>query len=164
MKSLVLLRHAKSSWKNPDMDDFDRTLNDRGTYDAPRMAELMQAEKLKVDLILCSSAVRTRQTLALILLNYPFDGDVYFSKELYHSSKETIQSHLAKFAGKKKHVMIVGHNPGLEDFLSALIDSHIEMPTCALAHLAKADGSDFELSSGGRNSLKLLNFWKPKEI
>ncbi|NOX94757.1 MAG: histidine phosphatase family protein, partial [Alphaproteobacteria bacterium] len=90
MKRLTLMRHAKSSWDKPDVHDFDRTLNERGGKAAPLMGVYMKENRLIPDYILCSSAVRTRQTLELILPYFDDATEVIFSDRLYLASPDAM--------------------------------------------------------------------------
>lgn len=141
MLSLALLRHAKSSWDADDIDDFDRPLNDRGRTAAPLMGAALQELNFAPELILCSSAKRTRETLALIT---PFvkDAEVMFDDQLYLTSQETLYSRLKAVSIDVKRVLMIGHNPGLHGlalFLTGTGDaksiSRLEdkFPTAALA-------------------------------
>lgn len=149
MLTLILLRHAKSSWATPGMNDFDRTLNDRGRNDAPLMAKWISAQGLKPDRILCSPAVRTRETLALIApvlaplpeSSLPKPG---FPEDFYLASATTMRNRLARERAGKT-VLVVGHNPGLHDTVLQLLtpderqtsgDLRATFPTAACAVLA----------------------------
>ena len=117
MKKLTLFRHAKSGEKdNPRIDDFDRPLSDRGLKAAPKMGAAMRDRHLRPDLILCSPSVRTRQTLTLASAeawnNAP---KVRFDNTLYEASAETLFDVLKSVPKNVAHVMIIGHNPGLQD-------------------------------------------------
>lgn len=112
MLSLALLRHAKSSWDATDIDDFDRTLNERGRAAAPVMGAALKELHFVPERILCSPAKRTRETLSLI---QPFlkDGEVTFDEQLYLTSQDTLLARLHTVPVGVKRVLIVGHNPGL---------------------------------------------------
>jgi phosphohistidine phosphatase len=141
MLSLALLRHAKSSWDATDIDDFDRPLNDRGRSAAPLMGAALEELHFVPDLILCSSAKRTRETLALIepsVKNVP----VTFDDQLYLTSQETLYGRLKDVPVGAKKVLMIGHNPGMHGlalFLTGTGDaksiSRLEdkFPTAALA-------------------------------
>jgi phosphohistidine phosphatase len=112
MLSLALLRHAKSSWDASDIDDFDRPLNDRGRAAAPLMGAAIKELNFSPELILCSSAKRTRETLELIS---PFvkDAEVTFDDQLYLTSQETLYARLKAVPVGIKRVLMIGHNPGM---------------------------------------------------
>jgi phosphohistidine phosphatase len=117
MLSLALLRHAKSSWDATDIEDFDRPLNERGRAAAPLMGEALKELNFVPDLILCSSAKRTRETLLLVAPNLkgaPAGGaEVVFDDQLYLTSPETLFQRLKAVPVGRKSVLMIGHNPGL---------------------------------------------------
>jgi len=115
MLTLSLLRHAKSSWSEPELDDHERPLAKRGIKDAPRIGRFMAAEKLLPDLVLCSGAVRTRATLTLVLAELPnTQAEIFFEDELYLAGPAEMFARLTKVKPPARHVLIVGHNPGLQ--------------------------------------------------
>ena len=113
MLTLSLFRHAKSSWDNPDLEDFERPLNDRGEAAAPRMGKFMAEQGIVPDLILCSPAVRARQTLELALPHFPSEPTVNYEDDLYLTASATMLKRIRKLEAKVKHAMIVGHDPGM---------------------------------------------------
>ena len=117
MKTVTLFRHAKSGEKdNPRIDDFDRPLADRGLKAAPKMGAAMRDRHLQPNLILCSPSVRTRQTLTLASAEaWDKTPKIRFDKALYEATAETILGLLKELPEVVGHVMIVGHNPGLQD-------------------------------------------------
>lgn len=145
MLTLSLLRHAKSSWADPQLDDHDRPLAKRGAKAIPLVAKFIRHEKLRPDLILCSDAMRTRATLSLLLaeLGAPTPRVIY-DDALYLAPPSVIRGVIAASAASEPHVLVVGHNPGLHalalelvghgerKLLSALAQ---EFPTGALAVL-----------------------------
>lgn len=143
MLTLSLLRHAKSSWDDPTLDDHDRPLAKRGVKAVPLIAAYMERERLTPDIVLCSDAMRTRATLALLLaeLGTPPPRVVY-DETLYLATPHTILSAVAESSGK--HVLVVGHNPGMHALALELVgDGNRKMlaalarefPTAALAVL-----------------------------
>jgi phosphohistidine phosphatase len=122
MKKVTLFRHAKSGEKNdPNIVDFDRPLAARGLKAAPKMGEAMREAKLEPDLILCSPSVRTRQTLELAASKaWDSHPDVRFERRLYEASPAALLKALKELPGNAGHVMIVGHNPGLQELAARL--------------------------------------------
>jgi phosphohistidine phosphatase len=114
MLTLSLLRHAKSSWSDPRLKDFERPLNDRGETAAPRMGAFMARRGLAPDLILCSTAVRARQTLNLVLPHLKGAPAVTYENALYLASSATMLKRLQKVPAGVSHSMIVGHDPGMQ--------------------------------------------------
>lgn len=170
MLRLTLFRHAKSSWRDPDLDDFDRPLNKRGREAAPRMAAFMRKQELAPDLVLCSSAVRTRQTWDLLAPAFPDDTTVRFEKRLYLATSDILLARLRRLPKDVRHVLLIGHNPGLHflalelagrgapDDLEALAT---KFPTCALAVIDVDMPRWDELSEGvGR----LVLFQTPRRL
>jgi phosphohistidine phosphatase len=120
MLTLSLLRHAKSSWEDGSLEDFDRPLAKRGETAAPRMGAFMAAHGLAPQLILCSPAVRTRQTLDLVVPHLPGQPTVVYQDDFYLAAPSVLLARLRKVGGKIGHVMVVGHNPGMQGLAVAL--------------------------------------------
>lgn len=143
MLTLLLLRHAKSSWDDAELDDFDRPLAKRGTKAASAIGAFLAAHGLAPRLVLCSSSVRTRATLALVLSELPDPPpEVRYSDDLYLAMPDAILETLTKEAGTAATVMVVGHNPGMHALAltlsgdgsrKALADLAMKFPTAALA-------------------------------
>ena len=114
MPRLLLLRHAKSSWEDPDVDDYDRPLNTRGRRSAPLMGRHCAQHNLVPQLILCSAARRTRETLAGLLPYFNDDLDVRLCRDLYMTSPETAFERLKAAGDVARSVMLIGHNPSLQ--------------------------------------------------
>lgn len=136
MRTLTLIRHAKSSWKNPDMDDYQRPLNKRGKRDLPLMTERLMASALAPDLCLSSGAVRTLTTARYTsqhLINQPALEVV---PELYGASMETLLNVLQQQSDQHPYLMLFGHNPGLQ-LLGEYLTGEVlpKFPTCAILHL-----------------------------
>lgn len=113
MLTLCLLRHAKSSWDDASIQDFDRPLAARGEAAAPRMGAWMAEHDILPQLILCSPATRARQTLALVLPKLPGEPSVEFEEALYLASSSTLLARLRKIRANTTYVMLVGHDPGM---------------------------------------------------
>lgn len=123
MLTLSLLRHAKSSWADPAQDDFDRPLNERGREAAPRMGAYMAEQKLAPKLILCSPALRTRQTLALVLPHLQRTAEIAYEDDLYLASTGQLLKKIRKTTAATSHLMIVGHDPGMHGIATKLAGS-----------------------------------------
>jgi phosphohistidine phosphatase len=113
MKQLYLLRHAKSSWDDPDIDDFDRTLNKRGRRAAKAMAGYFREAGLAPSVVLCSPAKRTRETLKYLQPSLG-GAPVLFDRRIYEASYQTLLQCLADLPADAESVLLIGHNPGLE--------------------------------------------------
>lgn len=163
MKTLLLLRHAKSSWKDPELEDHDRPLNKRGKRDAPRVGLLLQQQQnLQPDVILCSSAKRARKTAAKVAKNCGYEGIIQLDGGLYLAGPEAVLNVLRGVADSHNCVMLVGHNPGLEYLLELLTGTQTQLPTAALAQLHVAIDSWSDVSSTTRASL--VDIWRPREL
>jgi phosphohistidine phosphatase len=161
MKTLYLLRHAKSSWDDASMADFDRPLNKRGLKDAPRVGELMRERGATLDLVLCSPAVRTRETARLALAAAGLTPEVRFEKRLYEASTEDLMKIISEIDESIERVMLVGHNSGMENLLSYLTKDDHHMPTSALARFTLHDWKWRDIYEGG---LSLDWLIRPKDF
>lgn len=161
MKTLLILRHAKSSWKQPGLADHDRPLNGRGKRDAPRMGRLLLEEGLVPDLILSSSAARALATAEAVADESGAEApDVW--RSLYHAEPEAYLSLLRELGAEAETVMVVGHNPGMEELVYALTDRSERMPTAALAQV-QLPIEDWSMISG-RTEGRLQALWRPREL
>lgn len=161
MKTLLILRHAKSSWKDESLPDHDRPLNKRGQRDAPRMGEILRQEGFQPDLVFSSSAVRARETARLALEAAAFNGNVEYRQDLYAFEPGAYLHLLSQLDDSIDQVLIIGHNPAMEELLTGLTGEHQAMPTAALAHLELPIERWSQLSFGMR--AQLVNLWRPKE-
>ena len=157
MRTLYLLRHGKSSWDDPTLADHERPLASRGRRAATMLAEHLGANRVRPALVLCSSAVRTRETLDLVLPALGPDVEVRVEDELYGAEAEELLDRLHRIDGEIDSVMIVGHNPGLQDLAlalavdgepSAIAQLDEKFPTGALATLAVGGTRWDELGPG----------------
>lgn len=133
MKTLFVLRHAKSSWDDSSLADFDRPLNDRGKTAAPFMGRIMAERDLHPDVILSSPAVRARETASLVKKAGKLDAEIRFEERIYEASPPTLKQVVAGIDDEFRSAMIVGHNPGMEGFIRLLTGRLEAMPTAALA-------------------------------
>ncbi|MCO7226857.1 histidine phosphatase family protein [Pleionea sp. CnH1-48] len=159
-KSLTLVRHAKSSWKFPELDDFERPLNKRGHRNAPKIAERLNEVGLKPDCIISSPAVRALSTAQIIADILLFERKrIIEHPDLYHASVKTLIGIICQQDDNLKHLMIVGHNPTLNDLLW-MTDVDIDnLPTCGVVNFSL----DIESwSSFSHQALKLEYYDYPK--
>jgi phosphohistidine phosphatase len=138
MLTLSLLRHAKSSWSEGRRKDLERPLSARGERDAPRMGDFMAREGLVPDLILCSPAVRTRQTLDLVLPRLvarlqEASPEVEYDDVLYLGTPAAMRKQLSKIVPSIRHILLVGHNPGLQALALELLGEGDEQALEGLA-------------------------------
>ena len=162
MKKLLLMRHAKSSWKDISLNDHQRPLNKRGKRDAPNMGKYLQEQGLVLDLILCSTAKRARTTVKRFLREYDLKGEVFYVDDLYHASFETYFSLLNQLPVDIDTVMIVGHNPEMDYFLEMVCDVYEHLPTATIAVLEFPIEQWSELNEVTPG--ELVDLWKPREI
>ncbi|MCE2423135.1 MAG: histidine phosphatase family protein [Gemmatimonadetes bacterium] len=162
MKTLLLLRHAKSSWDYPELDDHDRPLAPRGFTDAPRMGRLLGIEDLEPDLILTSDAVRARGTAQQVWEELGGDADVVILPDLYHGDVPSYIAAIAEHGGETERLLVVGHNPGISELVMELTGRHELLPTAGLAcvELDVEEWHDVETSPPGH----LEALWRPKEL
>lgn len=170
MKRLYLLRHAKSSWKNPGQDDFDRPLNERGERAGALMATFLEEQGFIPRFVFCSASARTRQTLERISPSWISLAKVDFRRDLYLASPKTMMKVLSALPDDADNVMIIAHNPGSEEFASYLAgdgdakqmaDMAHKFPTAALAVF------DLRLESWKnipQGCGKLVRFAKPRDL
>ncbi len=122
MHTLHLLRHAKSSWKD-NVEDHQRGLSRRGRLAARRIGEHLPAAVGRLDLVLASSALRTRQTLDLVLARFAARPRILIEDELYLASAERLLERLRRLAEEDRNILLIGHNPGLRELALALADT-----------------------------------------
>ncbi|MEJ2601093.1 MAG: histidine phosphatase family protein [Anaerolineales bacterium] len=162
MKTLLILRHAKSSWKHAELPDFDRPLNRRGKRDAPRMGELLRQLDLFPDLILSSSAQRARQTTQAVVDSSGYGGEVYWMDSLYAAPPESYLDALRALDDSLQQVMVVGHNPGMEELLEELTGEAETLPTAALAQVLLPIQSWNQLDEDVDG--ELVQIWRPRQL
>lgn len=162
MKTLLLLRHAKSDWDDASLPDHDRPLKKRGIKAAGRMGQVLRDEAPHPDLVLCSTAVRAKETLRLALEAANLSPPTEFREDLYHCSPNQFIETLRQVAEPTPTVLLVGHNPGLEEFLSQLCDQPVTIPTATLAQVELDLDTWSEFTDGTRG--RLVCIWQPREL
>jgi phosphohistidine phosphatase len=135
MKTLLLMRHAKSSWKHAEMPDHERPLNKRGNKDAPIMGGVLKEKELVPQTILCSTAVRAVETSRLVQEKSGYTGEAIFLDSYYLAEPNAYLEGLQTLPDEIERVLVIGHNPGLEGLLQILSGQIVPLPTGALAHL-----------------------------
>jgi phosphohistidine phosphatase len=170
MKLLYLLRHAKSSWDDPDIDDFDRPLNKRGRKSAKAMAAYFREAGIAPATVLCSSSKRTRETLKYLAPALS-DAPVLFDRRVYEASYQTLLICLADLPADVDSVLLIGHNPGLERLALYLMSDHghgpgatrlqDKYPTGSLAVLSVPSNRWDDLRVG---SARLDDFIRPADL
>ncbi len=161
MKTLLLLRHAKSSWKHPELHDHDRPLNKRGLKEAPKVGAYLKDHDLVPDLILSSTARRAQDTAQAVHEASGFSGDIDLYQDLYLSDTACYLDILCRLPDDANRVLVVGHNPDLEELLTLLTDANEPMATASLAQVDLPISSWQELNEATDGRLQLL--WTPRE-
>ncbi len=162
MKTLLILRHAKSSWKEARLTDHDRPLNKRGHRDAPKMGRLLRDKELVPQLIISSTAKRTRKTVKLVSKACGYKGERLFREELYAAEPEAYIEAVKELDDKYQRVMVVGHNPGLEELLERLTAEEHTLPTAALAEVSLPIQTWRELDDSIKG--ELIKLWVPRQL
>ena len=170
MKTLILLRHAKSSWKHGGLSDHDRPLNKRGRASAPVMAGWLIAKGYLPDTILCSSSARTQETVALMRASQPALPHPAILPELYHAGFEMILASVRDLPESTATAMLVAHEPGMsqatrsfatEDVPDRCVRAFGHFPTAAAA-IFEFDVGDWDQVSPGTG--RFIDFAVPREL
>lgn len=137
MKTLYLVRHAKSSWNDPDLSDFDRPLNKRGEGDAPEMGRRLKEKAILPDLLLSSPANRAITTARTIADEIGYDqGKIATDEAIYHAGAATLLDIIRKQANRYNSLMLFGHNPGFTDLANQLAEEYLDnISTCGILAL-----------------------------
>ncbi len=162
MKTLILMRHAKSDWKQPGLSDHDRPLNARGRAAAPVMARQLRSAGASVDVILASSAVRVQETIQGMLSEWQERPEVLTAPALYLASPQQIVAEVRGLNNDWNCVLVVAHNPGMAALVSHWAHQALEMPTAAVALFDCNCNSWLELNMGSDVSLR--DYWKPRAL
>ncbi len=158
-KTLLLMRHAKSSWKDKSLPDIKRPLKKRGEEAAERIGRTLRDTGFVPNLIISSPAKRTRQTAEIVAKAAHYKGEIEYVDSFYMGEPNDFYTRLKQLPREADKVMVVGHNPGLEALLQHL-DGHVDaLPTGALAllKLDLKDWSELDMSTAGQ----LIAFWDP---
>lgn len=163
MRTLYLVRHAKSSWEQPGLRDFDRALNERGMQDAPRMAQLLAKQGVKPDLLVSSPAKRALTTANFFADAFEINADaVQREPNIYEAYPQQIQQIISKLPDDASTVMIFGHNPTFTEVANYFTEDYIDnLPTCGVVKISSnAETWD---SFYAANS-KVIACYFPKEV
>ena len=163
MKTLLLMRHAKSSRKKSKLDDFDRPLSKRGKKDAPLMGRFLLSADLVPEHVLSSSAKRALKTTQLLVGDCcDYHGEVEYSKELYMTNASALIQLIRNVDNQISRLLLVGHNPTLESLVHILCRETVSMPTASIARVALPlkKWHNLKTSTVG----ELVNLWKPHDL
>ena len=160
MKELFIIRHAKSSWGNSQLKDFDRPLNDRGRAAAPIMGDRLVRAGIFPDVIISSPAVRALTTAKLVANRYKSHIDIIEESELYHASTFLLLNIINSLSNKFDKVFLVGHNPGLTGFAEYLSNEQFDnLPTAAIVGI-RFDVDSWNFVSGSTGDCFLYDYPK----
>ena len=165
MKTLILIRHAKSSWDDFALSDFERPLNDRGKADAPKMAKRLRKKNVKVDAFISSPAKRAKKTAEYFIKEFDGDtNDIILVSALYDAGANNFSETIKDIDDKYKSAAIFSHNPGITDFVNQLIDkANIDnMPTCSV-FAVKADVEKWKDFSKAKKEVLFFDYPKKEE-
>ena len=162
MKTVYLVRHAKSSWDYNSLRDIERPLNDRGIRDAPFMAKMLKKKGVEPDALISSPAVRALMTATYFKIGMGIEGaDVIIKDEIYESMSSTIVQLIQRLPEDLDTVMLFGHNPTFTSVANIFNDNYIgNMPTCSIARIDGDVANWMEFKEG---NAKLTEFHYPKE-
>lgn len=163
MKTLILIRHAKSSWADPEQSDFDRPLNERGRRDAPVMAQRLLEKNYKIDAILYSSSVRTTETMHVFRGVLGIDIIKCLAiNELYHAPLFQLQETVSLINNTCDTVILIGHNPGITAFANSFTKVQTDnLPTCAI-FAVRADINAWEEFKNAKKEFLFFDYPKLK--
>ena len=160
MKTLFLTRHGKSSWKDIDIPDAQRPLKKSGKKETAKAAHHLKKADLLPQLILCSSALRAKETAEIFIAESGFKGKVEYLDTLYMAEPEQILASIKQYGQDTKRIMVIGHNPGLETALQLFTHDVVSLPTASIAQIRFSvdDWHDVNGASHG----ELVELWRPK--
>src|SRR5258708_5894182 len=162
MKILLLLRHAKSSWKDESLSDFERPLSERGKKASQAIGRYIRKQKMMPDLVLSSPAVRARETTGIITTTAKLTAEIRYDQRIYEADALRLVHIISQIESNFGSVLLVGHNPGIEELLGLLTGSSQHMPTAALAKIRLEGADDWSEISQAKAILELTI--KPKDI
>jgi phosphohistidine phosphatase len=161
MKTLYLMRHAKSSWKDNHLIDHERPLKKKGRKDAAGMGDLLSGKKRTPDTIYASTAERARETAGIMAEKSGYIGEVHYDQKLYLAEPDTLVAFLQQVPEDVDCILLIGHNPGLEALVQVLSGKIVALSTAAIAQLQLPvdHWKDITLNTRG----ELAHLWMPKE-
>jgi phosphohistidine phosphatase len=163
-KVLLILRHAKSSWKNKKLNDHDRPLNKRGRNEAVKMGLYLKKINLIPNTIVTSSALRAIETTTLVCRNCDYDKLVEVNFAFHKGGADSYIQAISTAPEDKRILLIVGHNPDVEDLVGVITNRNIRIPTCTLIqiNLSIANWKNITLHDSYKS--EIVNVWRPKKI
>jgi phosphohistidine phosphatase len=161
MRSLYVLRHAKSSWEDTDLSDHERPLNDRGRRAAPLMGQEIARRGYRPDVIIASTAYRAAATAKLVKEAGGLEADIRLDDRVYEAGPQTLAKVLSDLDGSVSSAMIVGHNPGIEGLIRYLTRDIVSMPTAGLAVISLEIENWSEIAN---ETGRLIELVRPRDI
>lgn len=161
MKKLYIIRHAKSSWRDEVLNDFDRPLNKRGKQNAPFMGKRLKENGIMPDIIVSSPALRAKTTAKMIAKEIKYAKDILFNQDIYESSPSTLHKILTKIDDKCGILFLVGHNPSLNMLAEYYVDFSQNIPTSGVVEIEFDCDKWADISS---KNAKFISFDYPKKI
>lgn len=162
MKTLLIMRHGKSSWKNKDLKDHERPLSKRGLRNSRLMGEIIHEKELIPQKILVSSSVRTTQTAQIFCEAIGYKGEIEALDSLYLAESEAYIAELRKLPDSIERVMVIGHNPGLEYLLQEISGQIESLATSVIAFVSLP--LDHWVDLDDKVAGELIEVWRPKEL
>jgi len=161
MRTLYLLRHAKSSWADESMQDFDRPLANRGREACATIGEFIKEKGIDFDLVLVSTAVRTRETIELVKERAEFRIEVRYDERIYEATTSQLLEVISQVDDDRESVLLVGHNPGIEELLALLTGQHVQVTTATFAKI-NINAPKWSAELGNNGTLDWIV--RPKEL
>lgn len=159
MKKLYIIRHAKSSWGDAELNDFERPLSKRGKANAPMMGERLKKKGIMADIIISSPAKRAKSTAEMIAKEVGYEKKVLFDENIYESSVATLRKILTALDDKQSTVFLVGHNPELNMLVDYYVKFYENIPTCGVVEIEFKCDKWAEIEP---KNAKLISFDYPK--
>jgi phosphohistidine phosphatase len=160
VRKLHVIRHAKSSWKDISLDDFDRPLNKRGKLNAPLMGARLKKQKIVPDIIISSPALRSKITAEVIAKEVKYSKNIHYNESLYESSVSEIYNALTKIDDKHGVAFLFGHNTGINIFVENFVNLSENVPTCGIVEIEFNCKKWTDIST---KNAKLISFDYPKK-
>lgn len=160
MKKLYIIRHAKSSWSDAALNDFERPLNKRGKANAPIMGKRLKKKGIMPDIIISSTAKRAKSTAEMIVKEIGYEKKVLFNENIYEASVDEFRKILTALDDKQSTVFLVGHNPELNMLVDYYVKFYENIPTCGVVEI------EFDCERWAEiepKNAKLLSFDYPKK-
>jgi phosphohistidine phosphatase len=161
VKTLFLLRHAKSSWKNESLPDFERPLNRRGKHAAERIGRYLKHEEIVPEIVLSSPALRARETIERVAKAAKWTPEILFDQRIYEAGGLRLLDVVSQIENERKTALLVGHNPGIEELLMLLTGESKQVPTGALL---KIELKTSKWSTAADKRAKLAWLIKPRKL